>query len=206
MPKEKENKEPKEKIETKIDQKIDEALKEKVDSELNNKIKEIVDKKLEEKIKKTIERKVEEKATLPEEKEVEAAPEKISPFVRTTKEFRENFHLCWRGACRPISLIILLSYALISFILLYCRFVSQCGLTTINVISVVALYIIIAMVIISLLFSIFSKYPRTALIFWILLDIPLLIIVAFFAAKYIASIIIALIFVLRIIQTARREY
>lgn len=199
MPKENNNEEPKEKIEAKIDQKIDEALKEEVDSELNNKIKEIVDKKLEEKIKRTIERKV-------EEKEAEAALEKVSPFVRITKEFRENFHLCWRGACRPISLIILLSYALISFIFIYCRLGNRCGLTETSIVSVIVLYIVIAMVIISLLLSIFSKYPRTALIFWILLDIPLLVIVAFFAVKYIAFIIITLIFVLRIIQTARREY
>ncbi len=200
-----------EKAEKKLDQKIEKVLNQELNSDLDEKIKEIVDQKLEEKIGNEVEEHLTEQMTVEPtveptmETDVQDEPKKANPFVKELTEFKTNFHLCWRGSCRIVSLLTIPLYLLIAIALLFCHFTQKCNASNGNI-ALTILFIIVAIATISLILSLFSAYPKTALIFWIILDVPLLVIVFIFSAQYIGLIILSLLITLRIIQISRGGY
>jgi hypothetical protein len=196
-----------EKTEKKLDQKIEKVIDQELDSDLDEKIKEIVDQKLEEKINSEVEEHLTEQTpTEPVTTEISEEPKKkVNSLINEIAEFKSNFHLCWRGSCRIVSLLTVPLYLMIAITLIYCHFTQKCNAPNGNI-ALITLFIIVGVATVSLILSFFSAYPKTALIFWILIDVPLLIIVFIFSAQYIALIILSLIITLRIIQISRGEY
>jgi len=197
-----------EKVEKKLDKKIEKILDQELDSNFDEKIKEIVDQKLDEKINEDVSQHISKQSFIDETgspAETQEKPPKVNFLAQELREFKTNFHLCWRGSCRIISIMTVPLYLLIILSLLACHFAQKCN-TTHGTTALVALFFILAVVTVSLILSFFSSYPKTALIFWIILDIPLLIIIFVFTAQYIGLIILSLLVTLRIIQLSRGEY
>jgi hypothetical protein len=204
-----------EEINKKLDEKIDEVLEEGLGPEFDKIVKSKVQEKLREKVGQDVDLKLEQKAKdlaktengrSAEEKEELKVSENASPISKIFSEFKADFHLCWKGSCRTISLITLIGYFFIAFLLIGCHFSNICGFASKTTISAAIFLALIILVATSLVISVFSKYPRTALVFWVLLDIPLLILVLIFTAQFVALIIILIVLLMRFIQVLRGEY
>lgn len=199
-----------ERVNKKLDQKIEKILDQELDSDMDEKIKEIVDRKIEEKLNEEVSQHISEQVpidepAIPEEVQNEPEPKKINSILDGIQEFKSNFHLCWRGSCRIISIMTIPVYLLIALSLLACHFTHKCNAPQGSA-AIIILFLVLTLAVISFVLSFFSTYPKTALIFWIILDIPLLIIVFIFTAQYIGLIILSLLVTLRIIQLSRGGY
>lgn len=170
-------------------------------------IEELVGKKVDEKIESIKEKTELAQTELIEEPVVEEpiSPKKTQIIIRAISEFRSNFHLCWKGSCRIISWITVPAYLALIILLLYCHSGHKCAMQNSTMTAVVFLTMVL-LVATCLLLSIFSKYPKTALIFWILIDIPLIILVLIFTSQFIGLLIVALILLLRIFQYLGQGY
>lgn len=181
------------KIDQLIEKEISADLTEKVDAEIERQVKEKVGEKLENKIGKKIE------LILPEKGEVQAEPPTPARniLLSVITEFKTSFFICWKGACRNISIVMLVSYIAIISLLIICNATNSCQNSWL---LAAIIGITVLMSIVSLFLSIVSRYPRTAMIFWILLDIPLFLLIIFLATKLIGLAIIGLVLLVRLIQ------
>lgn len=182
------------KINDKIEQEIQADLGGKIDAEIERQVQEKVGQKLGSKIEQRIE------TILPEKQEVQSKPTPgRNKFIEIVSEFKSSFHLCWKGTCRRISILMLVTYLLILAILLFCNLTNYCSKGFLGApIYILAIAIVIA--VISIFLTMSSRYPRTALILWIILDIPIIILIVYLAAGLLGLAMISLIVLVRLSQ------
>lgn len=182
------------KINQKIEQEIQADLSEKIDAEIERRVKERVGKKLENKIVQRIE------TIMPEKEEIQSKPTPArNKLIEFVSEFKASFHLCWKGTCRRISFLMLFSYILIIAVLLFCKVTTFCPQGFLGA-PFYILLIALGIGVISIFLTMTSRYPQTALIFWILLDLPVIILIIYLSANLLGLALIGLILIVRLSQ------
>lgn len=183
---------------------------------LKTEIDEEIKKKLEEKIKQKVDQKVEEKLQTDKniDKEIDSEVnqliqdeiilEDLEPIKKPILGIRKAIAICWKGACRYITWVMIISY-LISAILIGVCAINLGGICSQGIISSApySLFIVLISGVISILLSIYSSYTRTAFLYWLVLNIPFFILLIIFTAKYIGLFLIGIIFVLWLTQRTR---
>jgi hypothetical protein len=182
-----------------------------------------IDKRIEEKIqeklqKGEIDRKIEDEITKDIEKDIRARVQqrvgqvigvnqqpqrsRWNNFMAALVNFRSTFRFCWQGVCRRISFVYIFFYILTILLVVLCR-IPGMPLCFQGGSGPLVIIIAVAVLSISFLISIFSSDPRTALVYTILLGIPILVLAFISSIQYIGLIIVGsalLIFLIRFIQ------
>lgn len=182
-------------IRAKVKEKLlnDETIKQKIEAEIDMDLDEIISNEVKEVLKKEVEGKAEE-------------PENVDAYKKPLVAFRKYFRLCWQGVCRPISLVMLIAYAIIAILMLSCLIFNIEGLCLSQSIlgaGAYIAYVAIAAFIISIILSFISSSSRTALVFSLLLSLPFVILLFATTIQYLGLVLIALVIFNLIIQSTR---
>lgn len=190
----------------------------KIEEGLEKKIDELIDKKIEEKISEEVEQKVRERFKDYEtvvdkevEKELRAKLEKGKTEEETKNistpilDFQRSFHFCWKGVCHQITWVLLVTYALLIILIFSCLIfkIGACGTQGLVAIAPLTMAIIIVASITSILLLFYSSYQKTGFIYWLILNIPIIILIFIITSKVIGFLVIALIVFYRLISVSR---
>ncbi len=189
-------------IQQRVKEKISQnpQLQEKIDMEVDRDL----DTLIEEEVKTVLGQEIEKPEV--EEASNKEDPAEFSSPVGTIKGFRKYFKFCWKGVCRPISWVLIAAYVAIIGLMLTCLIFNPAGICLNQGILGAGpyfIYISLFAFLVAIIMSFLSPYSRTALVFSILLSIPLVIILLITSAVYIGLILIGLVLFNLIIQNMR---
>lgn len=193
----------------KLDEEIEERLSEiKIDEKIDEEIDRELSRVVAYEIKKRVDEKVVEKIEGRQPTKSKAAGIRFSRINFSSLNPKEGIKVCLKGSCKTILFISLAAYFLIFALMMLCRFVDVGGICLNPGFLGAAPYItLIAAVslLVSVVIALFSKDQKSALIFVGIIGLPLLIVIFSAIFVYIGLIIIALVFMLQLVQGGRRQ-
>ena len=158
-------------------------------------------------IKKIIQEEIEKnKPQPPEPTKIEVKPvevtktavEKTSSLVQPFKSF---FGTCWKGICKYMTYIMIAFYVLLTGTIIYYNLSDLSSLVDLPRILIV---LIVIAEIAALGLSIFSNLAKVSFPYWVLLNIPLIMLIIVLAIQYYPIIILGLIFLTTTIRVKQQ--
>lgn len=162
-----------------------------------------MEEKEKEEIKKLIDQEIEKNKPQPPEptkievKPVEATKSAVKKTETYSQTFKTFFNTCWAGICKYITYLMVAFYILLAGIIVYFMFFNLVSYPTLSGFWIT---LIIIAEVLAFGLSIFSAMAKVSFIFWLLLNIPLIILLIVLAIYYFPLVILALIFLITTVR------
>ncbi|MFA7253344.1 MAG: hypothetical protein WC107_02205 [Patescibacteria group bacterium] len=200
-------KEKKKNLEQKIQEKVNEKVQN-VDSETEQKIVTEVDKVIAEEIKKKVTSEIEQRiGTAPPSQGTQRLRTSMTGVIGRISGATGQIPTCFQsGGCKFILFSLLVSYLIIGLSYLFCALLPGnivCSSSPFNLYTVIVIVAVIG-VILSITRALFSTTSLPAILFSLLLSLPLLIIISIYTLRYIGLMFIVLAIFTRMGQGYRR--
>ncbi|MFA5927271.1 MAG: hypothetical protein WCT32_04265 [Patescibacteria group bacterium] len=183
-----------EEIETEIDKELDQEIERDVKDAVSRDVKEVIREKVEER--------------LAERGISTGSVESQSKMRHSIGKYRHELAICWSGTCRYIAAITAVTYLIISGLIVGCRYLdlgfclNRSFTGGVPYIAIVAVAGLISAFGIALL----SVQPRIALIFLMIMSIPMLFLFLALIVQYVGAIIAGAIVLYLVLQFFTRRY
>ncbi len=194
---------------------------EKIESEIDEKIKKLpehIDKKIEEEIEKEIEKELVSDIGIKVRQKVDEAMGVVkfndqrngrvfSNLVFPVKFISGILGPCWRGDCRLIIIIVLVTYSMLGILMIYCQLATQSSICLQrNLLGASPLIILISVLslLASFILAIFSNNQRGAFLLLFLIYLPVIVLMLVISIEYLGFIVLGAGIIFFLIQLIKR--